>query len=438
MVPRSLRFWFVLHFVVDFIFAVPLLVAPVWLLTLFGFQNPDSFTARLVGAALLGIGGESLLSWGGPVEAFRAMLNLKIIWSLAAIVGIILTLVISGGPFHGLCDPADLLCLQQPVDLLSLPAALRKWIMSTKPKFIRPSTRAFFRERGNTPNYSFFDWLHGYVYARWPYLYIGIGKGDHPLAQKLAPLWNFIGRVWPETEVPESGSGTFADGYHGKVIPTETARQLVTINQEIHIDDLEQVVPYPKARAIILNNPDHIVALECPCRSAKENPCTPLDVCLIVGEPFASFVRDHHPERSRWLDAAEAQAILEAERARGHVSHAFFKDAMLGRFYAICNCCECCCGAMSAQRNGIPMLASSGYISQVDPDLCIGCGTCEEICPFHAITITDGYSVIDYNGCMGCGVCGEHCTEGAISLVRDDNKGVPLEINKLMEMAEAS
>ena len=98
MVPRSLRFWFVIHFVVDFIFAIPLLVAPVWLLTLFGFDNPDPFTARLVGAALLGIGGESLLGWEGPIEAFRAMLNLKIIWSLAAIGGIILTLIFNDSP----------------------------------------------------------------------------------------------------------------------------------------------------------------------------------------------------------------------------------------------------------------------------------------------------------------------------------------------------
>ena len=98
MVPQSLRFWFVIHFVIDFIFAIPLLIAPVWLLTLFGFESADPFTARLVGAALLGIGGESLLGWNGPIEAFRAMLNLKIIWSLAAIAGIILTLIITGGP----------------------------------------------------------------------------------------------------------------------------------------------------------------------------------------------------------------------------------------------------------------------------------------------------------------------------------------------------
>ncbi len=62
---------------------------------------------------------------------------------------------------------------------------------------------------------------------------------------------------------------------------------------------------------------------------------------------------------------------------------------MLDRFYAICNCCECCCGAMQAQRNGTPMLASSGYVSQVDTDLCMGCGDCIPYCQFHALEVVD-------------------------------------------------
>jgi ferredoxin len=310
-------------------------------------------------------------------------------------------------------------------------------MMRFKNKFIRTSTRAFFDEASQISDYSLFERIHGYIYGRWIYLYIDLGVGEHPLAKKLSPLIKSLSRFRPQKEVPEGSTGTTADGYHGKVIPIETARQLVTIDQEIRIDDLEQVLPFPKARAIILQNPEHILALDCPCRSARENPCTPLDVCLVVGEPFASFVSEHHPESSRWISQQQAVDIIEAEQQRGHVSHAFFKDAMLGRFYAICNCCECCCGAMNAHRSGTPMLASSGYICQVDPDLCMGCGTCEEICQFRAITLPDGYAAVDYEGCMGCGVCVEHCTEGALSLLRDENKGIPLEISKLMEKATA-
>ncbi|MBN1219448.1 MAG: 4Fe-4S binding protein [Anaerolineae bacterium] len=313
---------------------------------------------------------------------------------------------------------------------------------------LRPSTRAFIAEARRTPNYSWFDWLHGYVYARWPYLYIGLGVGEHPLSRTLAPLVNGLLKLLKieittervhESASPSLGKSgnrlSFADTYHGKVVPLEAAKGLVMINQEISLTNLEQIIPYARARDIILHNPDHIVVLECPCRAARSNPCQPLDVCLIIGEPLAGFVAEHHPGRSRRITPDEAVEILQAEDERGHVHHAFFKDAMLGRFYAICNCCACCCGAMQAQRNGVPMLAASGYVSYVDQTRCVGCGTCVEFCQFHALSV-NVYASVDANRCMGCGVCVSKCPQGAMSMQRDVNKGEPLEIHKLM--AEAS
>ena len=226
--------------------------------------------------------------------------------------------------------------------------------MRMKNWFISPSTQALIAEARKTPNYSLFDFLHGYIYGRWPYLYIGIGKGDHPASRYVYRLGGWINKLVTKKkpgEAPQTDIG-FADTYHGKAVPLETASRLVSIDEEIRIPDLEQVIPYKRARSIIMKNPDHIVVLDCPCRAAKPHPCLPLDVCLIVGEPFASFVQEHHPGRSRRITHEEAVAILQAEDERGHVHHAFFKDAMLDRFYAICNCCECCCGAMQAQRNG--------------------------------------------------------------------------------------
>jgi NAD-dependent dihydropyrimidine dehydrogenase PreA subunit len=317
------------------------------------------------------------------------------------------------------------------------------------PHLLRPSTRAFIKEARRTPDYSLFDWLHGYVYARWPYLYISIGTGEHPLTRALGLLGSGVLKLFklklnirqptdflPPPSSQNSGRITFADTYHGKVVPLEAAKGLVTINQEISLTNLEQIIPYARARDIVLHNPDHIVVLECPCRASRPNPCQPLDVCLIVGEPIASFVAEYHPSRSRWITPAEAVEILQAEHERGHVHHAFFKDAMLGRFYAICNCCACCCGAMQAQRNGVPMLASSGYVSQVDEALCEGCGQCAEFCQFGALSVNNGYAVVDADFCMGCGVCVSQCKQAAISLRRDPSRGEPLEIHKLI--AEAS
>ena len=91
--PQALRTWFLIHFIVDLLFAIPLMVAPEWMLSLVGWQTVDPFTARLAAAALFGIGIESFLARNSKTETFRSMLNLKIIWSLSAVFGISLSLI---------------------------------------------------------------------------------------------------------------------------------------------------------------------------------------------------------------------------------------------------------------------------------------------------------------------------------------------------------
>lgn len=98
-VPGSLRNWFVLHFVLDLITAIPLLIAPVWILGLLGWESVDPISARIVAAALFGIGIESLLTRKAGVEVFRKMLSLKIIWSASAVVGIGLSLIQGARPW---------------------------------------------------------------------------------------------------------------------------------------------------------------------------------------------------------------------------------------------------------------------------------------------------------------------------------------------------
>lgn len=96
-VPSSLRTWFVVHFVADVLFGLPLLLFPIWTMMLFGWSIVDPMTARLVGAALMGIGIESFLGRKNSSESFQTMLRLKIIWSLSANLGIALT-IFQGAP----------------------------------------------------------------------------------------------------------------------------------------------------------------------------------------------------------------------------------------------------------------------------------------------------------------------------------------------------
>jgi heterodisulfide reductase subunit A-like polyferredoxin len=124
--------------------------------------------------------------------------------------------------------------------------------------------------------------------------------------------------------------------------------------------------------------------------------------------------------------------LLQAERERGHFHSAWFKDAMLNRFYSICNCCKCCCGGLAAMVNrGVRMMASSGYVAEFDKALCADCGDCVAACPFLAISRNAECTVRDWNRCMGCGVCETACSTGAISLMRDERKGIPLDVRAL-------
>lgn len=95
-VPKSLRVWFMVHFAVDMLFGLPLLFAPEWILGFFNVPVVATLTARLVGAALVGIGGISLIAKDDSIDTFRTLLTMKILWSVAAMVAIALYIAEGG------------------------------------------------------------------------------------------------------------------------------------------------------------------------------------------------------------------------------------------------------------------------------------------------------------------------------------------------------
>lgn len=86
--PSGLRTSFVVHAIADLLFGIPLFFAPAFTLGLFGWQSIDTISARIVAAALFGIGIESWIGRSSSLSSFVAMLNLKVIWSLACVIGI--------------------------------------------------------------------------------------------------------------------------------------------------------------------------------------------------------------------------------------------------------------------------------------------------------------------------------------------------------------
>jgi NAD-dependent dihydropyrimidine dehydrogenase PreA subunit len=294
--------------------------------------------------------------------------------------------------------------------LLALP--LLFLLVGERGRLLRPSTRKVVRYAGPGVG-GMLRVIHGYIYAKWPKFYIGTFV--HYLFHWMTP----------------SGKRWLANHYHGKVLSHKHATAILEVQKKIPLQDLEQVIPYATARNLMLNGPPEVAAFECPCRMARREHCEPTQVCLVIGQPFVDFLLEHHPHESRKLSQAEAIQILEEEHRRGHLHSAWFKDVCLDRFFAICNCCKCCCGGIEAMvRHGIPMMASSGFVARIDSDLCNGCGRCQEACPFEAIRV-NGHAQVDVAACMGCGVCEGQCKAHAVSLYRDAGKGDPLDVSLL-------
>ncbi|MEM4264667.1 MAG: 4Fe-4S binding protein, partial [Thermoplasmata archaeon] len=73
----------------------------------------------------------------------------------------------------------------------------------------------------------------------------------------------------------------------------------------------------------------------------------------------------------------------------------------------------------AASRAAIPLrkgyVQAEAIMAQVDQELCTGCGTCIEVCPYGAIAKNEnGLAEVVAAACKGCGCCGASCPNAAI------------------------
>jgi heterodisulfide reductase subunit A len=77
----------------------------------------------------------------------------------------------------------------------------------------------------------------------------------------------------------------------------------------------------------------------------------------------------------------------------------------------------------------------SPMISHIDPDICVGCRVCIELCPYSAIEFDErhGISVVNEAVCKGCGSCAGYCPSGAANIRNFTTRQVFAEIDGLLE-----
>ena len=88
------------------------------------------------------------------------------------------------------------------------------------------------------------------------------------------------------------------------------------------------------------------------------------------------------------------------------------------------------------------MLETEGTVAEVSQALCTGCGTCEKVCAYKAISVEevkmrDGVvkkAVVNAVLCKGCGTCSATCRCGAIDVNGFSDRQVLSEIEYLLRM----
>ncbi|RLB80469.1 MAG: (Fe-S)-binding protein [Deltaproteobacteria bacterium] len=191
-----------------------------------------------------------------------------------------------------------------------------------------------------------------------------------------------------------------------------------------------QILDYERASQVI-NTASHIGISTCYCRhkmSHMGRDCdAPKEICMTFNSVASSLIKYDYARRA---GVSECLDLLETAYSHNLVQ---FGDNVRKDVNFICNCCGCCCEAMTAARKFaiLQPVLTTNFIPKIQDEKCTGCRKCVTVCPIEAMSLVSAndphhpkkkVARVNEKICLGCGVCARVCPENCIGLKSRDQR----------------
>jgi len=229
------------------------------------------------------------------------------------------------------------------------------------------------------------------------------------------------------------------------------AAQLIPV--DLRVGDYESETIPIKLMDYFIEKAGTIVLRDCPCRVTNNCQNHDHDLgCIWMGKGAAKLDLKNLPGAGK--EAHYGTKEEARERVRIAVKDGLIpaigklrSDAELynvveyeDEFMDFCFCCSCCCVCAgfkygnSDYKNYIKRM--KGVTITVDPEKCVGCGKCFEVCIYDGLKMVKGKAVINQKNCIGCGLCEITCPNNAISINFDESMDIDEVMDEIIKRYE--
>jgi Pyruvate/2-oxoacid:ferredoxin oxidoreductase delta subunit len=191
-----------------------------------------------------------------------------------------------------------------------------------------------------------------------------------------------------------------------------------------------QIFDYERATQVI-KTASHIGISTCYCRHKMSHlgrDCdAPKEICMTFNSVASSLIKYDY---ARSVEVSECLELLETAYSHNLVQ---FGDNVREDVNFICNCCGCCCEAMTTARKFaiLQPVHTTNFIPKIQDEACTGCRKCVTVCPVEAMSLVSANDPhhpkkkkarVNEKICLGCGICARVCPENCIDLKSRDRR----------------